>query len=200
MKVLPVILAAGESKRMGAPKPYMKLEGRTFLEIIASRLENSGASFPGIIVFNEQHHSLIQSLSLPQFDLISNERQELGQLYSLQLAIRMIPHGITGVLLCLADHPLIHEESYRRIVEMHILVPHKVILPTYEDRPGHPTLFPRLFFQEIQDLAPEKPEGVKNVLFDHPDAVMDIPLQDPGILMNLDSPEDISQMGFEFKT
>jgi len=193
-------LAAGESKRMGAPKPYMKLEGRTFLEIIASRLENSGVYFPGIIVFNEQHRSLIQSLALPQFDLISNEKQDLGQLYSLHLAMRIIPQEITGILLCLADHPLIKEDTYRRIVEMHLLFPPKVIIPTYEDRPGHPAIFPRVFFREIQDLAPAKPEGVKNILFDHPEAVIDLPVQDPGILMNLDSPEDISKTGYEFKT
>jgi molybdenum cofactor cytidylyltransferase len=142
-------------------------------------------------VFNEQHRSLIQSLSLPQFDLISNDRQELGQLYSLQLAIREIPREISGILLCLADHPLIKEETYHRIVGMHSIFSPKVIIPTYEDRPGHPAIFPRVFFREILDLSPTMPEGVKNIFFNHPEDVLDLPVQDPGILLNLDTPEDI---------
>ena len=195
MKLTPVILAAGRSERMGAPKPYLQINGKTFLEVIAERIRRAGIESKGFIVYNRDHLLFLEKLHLPGFDLIQNARQELKQLYSLHLALEKVPSVSSGIMMCLADHPLVREETYRLIGEAHLSHLGKIVLPTWKGKRGHPTIFPRKFFEEIKGLSVEKPGGAKNILSAHPGAVLELPVNDPGILADMDTTEDLIKAG-----
>jgi len=191
----PVILMAGESRRMKTPKPFIRMGEKTFLEIIAENIRAAGIMNEGLIVFNEKHRSQINAISLPGFTLIPNERQELGQIYSLQLALSHLPGETTGVLVCLVDHPIVRKETYRLLCDAHILHPQKVLIPTCGNRRGHPLLLPRSLCDEILASPSLLPEGLQTILHAHPEMIRELQTDDSGILTDMDTPGDLSLHG-----
>lgn len=197
--LVPVILAAGESRRMGSPKPFLTLHGKTFLETIANRLRQAGVSAPGVIVYNASHRDQIKELQLPGFCFVPNRFQEKGQLYSVQLALGEIPPDCTGILLCLADHPLVNLATYSIIKERHEALPGNIVIPVFQGRRGHPPVFPRRVFHEILDLSIKLPGGLKNVLSSNREKIRELDVDDPGILADLDTPGDLSRFAGDKK-
>lgn len=191
--LIPVILAAGESRRMKSPKPYMPIGGKTFLEKIANDIREAGISARVVIVFNESHKELINKVRLPDFMLIPNGRQELGQIYSLQLALAHLPLKCSGALVCLTDHPFVCSDTYRQITAAHMIAPKKIIIPLCQGRRGHPAIFPQHLFSEILALSPAQEGGMRNILQIHSDLILEIPTEDEGILADLDTPEDLAR-------
>jgi len=187
----PVILAAGDSRRMKTPKPFIRMGDKTFIEIIAENIRAAGIMNEGFIVFNKKHRSLVGTISLPGFTLIPNERQELGQIYSLQLALSRLHSETTGVLVCLVDHPIVRKETYRLLSDAHVLYPQKVLIPTCGNRRGHPILLPRPLCDEILASPPLLPEGLQTILRAHPGMIHELQTDDSGILTDMDTPDDL---------
>jgi molybdenum cofactor cytidylyltransferase len=192
-KIVPVILAAGRSSRMGAPKPFIRVKGKTFLENIAEGIRNSGVSFRGSIIYNPEHLSRLKALRLPDFDLIPNDHVEWGPLYSVQLALSGIPSHATAFLLCLVDHPFICDSTYSIMLRNHKRFPEQVLIPVYKGKRGHPTLFPARFFPEILQLPKNFQGGLQSFIKDRPDSVLEVPVLDPGIMMDIDTPGDLAK-------
>lgn len=192
--ITPVILAAGNSTRMGRPKPYISLGDKTFIETIALRIREAEISGHGVAVFNHQHKSRIDSQSLPDFTPAPNARQELGQLYSLQLALEHVPEKADAILMCLADHPFVKETTYRLLAEKSRSNPDKILIPEYRGEGGHPVVIPRAFFNEVRSLSVKTPGGLKNLFDETPESILRIPVRDPGILSDIDTEEDLKKV------
>ncbi len=190
--LIPVILAAGESSRMGCPKPYLRLPEGAFVEVIAARLHEAGVSANGVIVFNPAHRDLLDAARLPHFRAVPNHNRELGPLHSLHLAIGHIPKA-SGVILCLADHPLVAVFTYGLMADAHAESPNEIILPAYEGRTGHPVILPSALFEGILELDPRLPGGLGRFLAGHPLPSRTISVDDPGILADLDTREEYLQ-------
>jgi molybdenum cofactor cytidylyltransferase len=191
--IIPVILAAGRSERMGSPKPYLKLNNKTFLEIITEKLRMAGISSTGIIVINEIHKELFNDLHLDGFKSVINNRQELGQIYSLQLAIKECPAKCSGILVCLSDHPFVPVNIYQTIKEHHKKFPHKILIPVFKGKRGHPVFFPGSLFPEFLELSPELPGGARNIIQNHRSDIMELKVETPRIHADLDTPEDLKK-------
>ncbi|MBN1902287.1 nucleotidyltransferase family protein [Candidatus Sumerlaeota bacterium] len=188
---LPVILAAGKSERMGAPKPFIQLKGKTFLENIVDKIINSGFPLPGLIIYNPEHESRLKTLHLHDFDFIPNDHVEWGQLYSVQLAVRAIRPESTGFMMCLVDHPFVDVSTYNLMLRNHRLFPKNILIPIYKGKRGHPPMFPKGLFSEITRLSPHLEGGMQTFIKDHRDIVLEVPANDPGIMMDIDKPQDI---------
>lgn len=192
LKVVPVILAAGHSSRMGSPKPFIRVKGKTFLEKIAEKLKNSGVAFPGFVVYNPDHLSQLNTLQLPDFELIPNDRIEWGPLYSVQSALSRIPSDVSAFLLCLVDHPFVDEDTYRDMIRNHRRFPEHILISIYKGKRGHPALFPVSLFQEILRLSPNLEGGLRSFIKDYPNRVLEFPTNDPGVLADIDRPQDLA--------
>lgn len=83
-----IILAAGNSSRMGAPKAILKLGGKTFLEIISLKLKEAGLE-EIFVVLGKDRDKILQAWRPDGEKLVFNPQPELGQLHSLRLALRM---------------------------------------------------------------------------------------------------------------
>jgi len=192
--LVPIILAAGESRRMKKPKPYLPISGATFLEKIANDLREAGVSLWGGVVYNTSHEDLIKNLRLSRLQLIPNNRQELGQIYSLQLALNQIAKKNCDAIICLADHPLVDRETYRILLKARVESPGKIIIPTYKKKRGHPIIIPGGLFSEILSFPPEKAGGMREILRGHADLIREIPTEDEGVLADLDTPKDLARL------
>jgi molybdenum cofactor cytidylyltransferase len=109
---------------------------------------------------------------------------------SFQAGIRALPSDVTALVVCLVDHPLV---SARTVVE---LLRHAdasdIVVPTFEGRRGHPVVFSPSFMRAILELPADR--GV-NSLIREQGRVLEIPVPDPGIVTDIDTPGELGRAG-----
>ena len=182
-----VLLAAGNSHRMGVPKALLKMPGgSSFLKTITANLHRGG--FGPILLILGREAARIRPYVPEEVDrILVNEHPELGQLASFQLGIRHLPPGVPGCLMALIDHPLISASTFQRIAEHLQQAPDRIAIPSKNFKKGHPTYFPARFFDEI--LSAPLEAGARQILKNHPEAIDYILVDDDGIFIDFDTPE-----------
>src|SRR5262249_768807 len=107
MRIAAIVLAAGESRRMGFPKALLPIQGRTFVEHIVGRL--TATRVDGIyVVLGAHRERILAAVDVTHAQVVVNHDWELGQLSSLQAGLRALPHGeYDAAIMALVDHPLI---------------------------------------------------------------------------------------------
>lgn len=187
ISVAAIVLAAGKSERMGRPKALLPYHGRTFLENIL--LAISGSSIHHTVVVLGHDRELIESrVVLPH--VVFNPYYERGMITSLQAGIRALPEDTRGAVLFLVDHPLVEPETIDALIAH--LVPNRIVLPTFQGRRGHPALFASEILEEILVL-PES-EGANIVVRKDPARITEVPVSAPGILLDIDTPEQFQKL------
>ncbi len=189
-----MVLAAGESRRMGMPKPLLRFGDTTFLEQIVSVLQKSELDAV-TVVLGAQAARIRASTDLADVDVVVNEDYRKGQLSSLLAGLTSLPSRTEAILLCLVDNPLISSETVDRIVRAFRETGKPIVIPVYEGRRGHPALFARAMFGELLKAPPE--EGARHVVRSHQDQVFEVDTRESAILARIDTPEDyLSHFGF----
>ena len=94
-------------------------------------------------------------------------------------------------MLCLTDHPAVKAETYKSLIEN--AKKNKIIIPKYNDRRGHPVIFGADFISEL--LENDCPEGARSIVRAHSESVKEIYVDDSGILLDIDTPEDAEKAG-----
>ncbi|MHC4912015.1 MAG: nucleotidyltransferase family protein [Planctomycetota bacterium] len=180
-----VILAAGESKRMGKPKPLLKFKDRTFLEQIISVLKS--ADIDTITVVLGAHADTIQkSIDLSETNVVINKNYQKGQLSSLIAALENIPEDIEAILLCLVDSPFITKDLVNSIITRFKQTAGPIIVPVFNKERGHPTIFARSLFNELLN-APED-QGARYVLYSNEGKVTEVETSEPAARIGIDTP------------
>ena len=182
-----IILAAGESKRMGKLKPLLKFKDKTFLDQIISALKLSDVDMI-TVVLGAEAETVKKSVDLSGTKVLVNEAYERGQLSSLIIAIENAPEETEAVLLCLVDNPFITKEVVNKIISTFKETNSPIIVPVFNKKRGHPTLFSKSLFDELLD-APEA-QGARYVLYSNEKRVLELETSESGILIGIDTPED----------
>jgi molybdenum cofactor cytidylyltransferase len=187
-----IVLAAGESRRMGYPKPLLQIGGRTFIEHIA---ETMLAVVPRLVIVIGAHRERVQA-AIPRDNRIAvleNPHYSRGQLSSLKTGLGAITAEPTGVLVHLGDHPMVRAATFRAIVDSYDRVGKPIVIARHDGRRGHPLIFDRAIFSELLS-APEQ-EGARYVVNADAARVEYVDLDDPGINLDLDTPSDLKRAG-----
>lgn len=182
-----IILSAGESKRMGKPKPLLKFDDKTFVEQIISILQLSNVDRITVILGAEAE-KIKNSVDFSGTHTVINKNYKKGQLSSLITGIKNIPEETEAILVCLVDNPFIIEEIVNKIVEEYKKNKHPIIIPVYQGENGHPVLFDRSLFDELIN-APED-EGARFVIYNNEEKVFKLETNDKGVIIGINSPED----------
>jgi molybdenum cofactor cytidylyltransferase len=182
-----VILAAGSSRRMGKPKPLLGIDGEIFINRILANM--SAAGLTRILIVLGEHAGAVRSALAGgiKAGIVINPAPEHGQLSSIQSALDQVDPTTTGVLLVLVDHPLVRGETYRQILETAVKDPDRIIIPNYHGRNGHPVYFGRKFFSDLKNAPLD--QGARYVVNKYRSEVIAIPVEDDGILKDIDDPE-----------
>src|SRR5262249_26319181 len=189
-----IVLAAGKSERMGRPKALLPLRGRTFLDNILQAI--SGTSAEDTIVVVGHHRDEIERHVTMPIRTVFNPDYEQGMITSLQAGIRSLPSGTDGALLFLVDHPLVDSESIRLL--MASAAPDRIVVPTFKGRKGHPVLFGATILQEV--LALSASEGANIVVRRDPGRIVQVSVNSPGVLVDVDTPEDFRQLQSKYES
>lgn len=182
-----VILAAGESSRMGSPKALLTYQGRPFLEHLldVTRHPNVGLTR---VVLGANAEDIRKQLQLDSATVVVNPEWLRGQLSSIQAAVRSLPAGDTdGILLCLVDHPLITATLVGELVEKFYASGKLIVLPTFKAKRGHPVIFSSRLYEELLDAPLET--GARSVVWAHSVEVLEVPTFEQGVVLNLNDPE-----------
>jgi molybdenum cofactor cytidylyltransferase len=187
-----ILLAAGESRRMGFPKPLLRIGNDTFL---ARSLRSMLEVARNVIVVTGAYEQPVRDEVPPsgRLRIVHNPDFRQGQLSSLQRAIGAAFPDVDGVLVHLADHPLVQGSTFGALAEQYAVTRAPILIARHRGRRGHPVLFAKSVFSEL--LATPAGEGARFVVNADPARVVYVEVEDPGVILDLDTPADLKRAG-----
>ena len=183
-----VILSAGESSRMGRPKALLPIGSQTFIEKVVGALKQTSVG-KVIVVLGHNGDQMRCSIEHLPVEILINPDYKLGQLSSLQVAVRHLGNSADcdGMLLHLVDHPYISAALVDTMIERFNQSGKLIVVPRHHGKRGHPVIFSRKLFDELLSAPIE--QGAKAVVNAHRDETLEIDTDDVGITLDIDTPE-----------
>ncbi len=178
-----VIPCSGRSSRMGTPKALLNAGGSTFIERVIHAHCAGGCS--RVLVALPTLDGPIAAKAIEAgARVVMNPSPEEGPIGSLRVSLRVLDDSVEGVSFCPVDHPLIHENTVRKLIDMFRQSQAPLVVPTFNGKRGHPVLFGRALFGELLDGT--LPEGARTVVHRHLDATVAVPVDDEGTVIDID--------------
>ncbi len=185
--IIPIILAAGDSSRMGYPKALLPLGEETFITRILRILRASGLSRP-IIVLGRAANSIRPYIRDWPADIRINPDPGRGQLSSLQLAMENIGPEIDACMIWPVDQPAVSGDLVCCLTQAFLSSESRIACPKCGGKRGHPAIFHRDLFQEF--LEAPLAEGPKNILQRHRQEMTELPTEESATVLDIDTPSD----------
>jgi len=183
---------------MGSPKALLADRGgRSFVARILATLAEAGLT-DLVVVTGRDHDAVCEALAaaaLPIEPTVArNPDPSRGQLSSLWAGMDAVrTREAPGLLVTLVDVPLIDASVVRRLLDVWDRTRAPVVRPAMGDRHGHPVIFDRALFEELRRAPIEV--GAKAVLQAHAAGIVDVPVEEEGSLIDIDTPEEYGRLG-----
>jgi molybdenum cofactor cytidylyltransferase len=182
-----VVLAAGESRRMGTQKLLLDYGGKSVIrhivdQITASIVENV------YVVTGHDSDQVTKELSDSPASVVINDNYKLGMLSSLRCGISATPEKCQAVLVALGDQPAITSKLINEIVEAYRNTDKGIVVPTYQGKRGHPVIVSMKYEDHI--LTRYDDVGLRGLLHEHSDDVFELTVSTPDVCSDMDIPAD----------
>ncbi len=179
-----VILAAGDSRRMGTAKALLATGQGTFLE----RVVAAAASLaPVLVVVGREAAAIREAHPHLGVGWVVNEHPAYGQLHSLRLALAALPAETAGAVVLLVDHPLVTAATVASLAAAWRRRPSAIAVPVYRGQRGHPVIFPRAVWGELFAVPLEA--GARAVVLAEEGRLLPVAVDDPGVVADIDTPD-----------
>jgi molybdenum cofactor cytidylyltransferase len=192
--VLPgVILAAGDSTRMGSPKAALLTPaGESFITRIVRTLHDAGV-IDLVIVTGRHHDAVVAALARDSVAqpprIVRNPDPSRGQLSSLLAGMDAVTNSRSeAVMMTLVDVPLVRVSTVTAVIDAWRGSRAPIVRPAIGDRHGHPVIFDAAVFDEIRRASLDA--GAKSVVRAHESEIVNVPVDDEGCVRDVDTPED----------
>jgi molybdenum cofactor cytidylyltransferase len=191
-----IVLAAGMSRRMGVAKQLLRIEGKSLLEHTLANVRAS-AVHEIILVLGFAADEIEKQISPQGLKIARNESYQQGMGTSLRTGLAAVNPQSTAALIILADQPFVQPATLDRLIEFHgssgpDTAKAQIVIPTYRGFRGNPVLLDRTVFPELQGLSGDV--GCRAIFGDHTEGIYRLPMDDVGILLDIDSPEDVEKI------
>ncbi|MFP6748894.1 MAG: molybdopterin-binding/glycosyltransferase family 2 protein [Alphaproteobacteria bacterium] len=190
-RIAALILAAGQSRRMGAiNKLLAKIGGKAMLVRVVEAAQASQAEHIAAVTGHEAERV---AAALADYDVpaIHNPAFADGLSTSLQRGVGALPGDIDGVIVLLGDMPRIAPDHLDRLIAaFNPLEGRAICVPTYQGKRGNPVLFGAQFFAEIAEVGGDS--GAKHLIGEHEDILVEVPMEDDGIFLDIDTPDALT--------
>ncbi|MGA2737352.1 MAG: nucleotidyltransferase family protein [Bryobacteraceae bacterium] len=184
-----LILAAGESRRMGSAKALLEFQGETFLDRLIGLFARRCSPVIAVLGANREIvHAGVRRAG--EAILMLNPDYRLGQFTSMQCGLRAVPGDAEGVLFTLVDHPAVMPATISGLLDSG--VPARLRIPRFNGRRGHPIWFSTALIPEF--LALPTSSSAKEVVTRHARDIAYIDVDDPGILADVDDPAAYAEL------
>ena len=185
MTVAAVVPAAGPSRRMGQEKILLPFGRSTLLETILETLAAAGVTEVVAVCRPDLPEAAARARGAGA-RVLFNPHPEEEMLVSIRLGLDAISPEVRAVFIWPADHPAVARETIELLARR--ADPARALVPSHDSRRGHPAVIGRDLIAAIREIPPR--EGLRHLWRMRPDALLEIPVEDPGIVENLDTPED----------
>ncbi len=165
-EIIAIIPASGKGSRFGSPKAVALLEGKTFAETIIGTLKAAGLRSIHLASYADTDDMLAT---------LRRARQELKD------------SGAAGYLIFPVDFPFVTADSVLRMMACFRKMPDKVVRPLHKGAPGHPVIIPAALDLDADDHG----KGLRGIIQSSGIEVTDLAVGDPGILRNINTPNDM---------
>lgn len=170
---------------MGQPKQLLPLGDRPVLRHCIDTLNRAWVN-EIVVVCGADVKSYETALADSGARLVPNEREGSEMADSVRLALGQIATAAySAILVCLADHPLVRPATCVALIDRHRRSPDKIVVPSFRERRGHPTLFPTEIISDIFS----KP-CLRDIVHEDPARVLTIAVDDQGVVLDMDTRPD----------
>ncbi|MDO8578164.1 MAG: molybdenum cofactor cytidylyltransferase [Dehalococcoidales bacterium] len=178
-----ILLAAGESKRMGQPKQLLPLGDKTLVEhaldnLLASRVDEV------IVVTGNQAETIAKKVGKRPVKVVLNPDYRLGMSTSLKTGLASIDKDAEAVMVVLADQPFIDAALINRLIDEFTCRNKGIVVPVFKGKRGHPIIFATKYRDELLQLRGDA--GAKVLLQSHPDDVLEVAVASGHIHVDID--------------
>ncbi len=185
-----IILAAGESRRMGEPKLLLPFGEKTIIETVVNNAVQSEADGV-LVVLGSSADEIAGKIknSLAKASVNPNFRQ--GMLSSIQWGFESLPEDTRAALIMLGDQPMIPSSVINRVLDAYRKTEKSIVLPVYNKRRGHPILIDMKHRDEVKQISPDT--GLRALIHNHAEDILEVEVDAPGILRDIDTVEDYNK-------
>jgi molybdenum cofactor cytidylyltransferase len=191
VRIVAIVLAAGEGRRVGGPKALLQLGSDTFLARVCATLARPGVDAVVAVLGAEAARVRHEGGVPAGVDVVVNDVWRDGMLSSVWRGLdRAEALGADAVLLHPVDNPFVAPATVEAVVSA-LEAGAAIAVPTSVGRRGHPAGFARALFEELRRAAPER--GARVVVAADPARVVHVP-GDPGCVRSVDTPDDLARI------
>ena len=193
-RVSGIILAAGQSKRMGQIKQLLPFRGKPLISHIAcialaSQLDEV------IVVLGYGAYEIRMTVDFGDAQVIMNDDYRLGQSTSLRAGISAISNRSEAALFILGDQPLVNTGVINRLIEEFKRNRVGFLVPTFQGKRGNPVLVGRSCFSLLESLTGD--QGARALFEEYEDQLKECDVRDRGIHVDIDTLDDYEKLTSE---
>jgi molybdenum cofactor cytidylyltransferase len=190
-----IVLAAGQSERMGTQKLLLPWGGTTVIGHIVEQLLHS--ALDQVIVVTGHDQTLVgRELAERSVTFTHNPHYASGMLSSVRCGIKALAPDCQAALVALGDQPMIGSPLIDQMITAFNATDKQILIPTCKDQRGHPLLFSRRYFSEI--LTDFDDTGLHGLLQVHAQDILELKVSTPSVLGDIDRPEDYQREREQF--
>ncbi len=190
-KVSAIVLAAGTSIRMGQPKPLLSINDRPLLDPVLDTVRRSRVD-EIVVVLGHAADRVRKAVPLHGTVVVENPDYERGMSTSLQAGIRSADSAAEAFLVVLGDQPFVSSETIDALVGSWKRGGARILIPTFLGKRGNPVLVDRSLAGEVDTIRGDT--GCRALFHDHPQDIREVPVDDPGILVDIDTPNQLENL------
>ncbi|MDH3700086.1 MAG: molybdopterin-binding/glycosyltransferase family 2 protein [Alphaproteobacteria bacterium] len=192
-RVAALILAAGQSRRMGPLNKLLQpVDGKPMVQWAVEAARESHVEAVYVVVGHEAQ-AVRAALDGDAVSFIDNPDYADGISTSIRRAVATLPDELDGAVVCLGDMPRIGPQQIDRLIAAFNPVEGRSIcIPTWRGKRGNPVLIGRQFFAEIQEISGDV--GARYLIGQYPDLVCEVEMDDDAVLVDVDTPQALDAL------
>jgi len=183
-----IVLAAGESTRMGFCKQLLEIEGQPMIEHILKSIQESNVD-KIIVVLGFMADEIAKRVPEDKVKIVINPDYKAGQSTSLKAGLKAIDAKTEAVIFILADQPFMKASIINEIIRRYKRTHAPIVIPTYKGKRGNPVLFDKALFKEMLNTSGDV--GARSIIRSHDKNVEEVEVNNPSVLYDIDTVEDL---------
>jgi len=189
--VTALLLAGGESTRMGRPKALLEWGGETLIEYQIDELRQPPVERV-VVILGHRADDVRPFAERIEYDVVVNELYKRGRASSVRMGARALADDTRTIVILDVDQPR-PRAVIQRLIENHIRASSMITVPTFDGQRGHPTVIDGWLLPELRRVR-ERTQGLRGLLEAHEADIVEVPFDSEVVLLGFNTPQEYEQV------